>query len=64
MGLKMIKSVASSLTSKSLPQSNGINPDDLEEEGIRSLEAEASLDYLCNLFPVFCILLMCIPFSV
>ncbi|XP_057959403.1 L-arabinokinase-like [Malania oleifera] len=51
MGLKMIKSVASTVLSRSLPYANGINHDDLEEDGIELLETEASLGYLCNLSP-------------
>ena len=51
MGLKMIKSIAAAVLSRSFPSSNGINHDELEEEGEELLEAEASLDYLCNLSP-------------
>ncbi|KAJ4963559.1 hypothetical protein NE237_023498 [Protea cynaroides] len=59
MGRKMIKSMASLLLSRSLstdysPQivdSNGINSDEFEEDDCELLEAEASLDYLCNLSP-------------
>ncbi|XP_042495779.1 L-arabinokinase-like [Macadamia integrifolia] len=57
MGRKMIKSMASSLLSPSsstdyshqLVDSNGI--DEFEEGGVELVEAEASLDYLCNLPP-------------
>lgn len=49
MGRKIIKSVASELLSTS--SANGVTSDDLEEDGIELLEAEASLDYLCNLSP-------------
>lgn len=57
MGRKMIKSIASALLSRSLPGSSSpqvvdaINSDEFEEHGINLLEAEASLDYLCNLSP-------------
>lgn len=50
MGRKIIKSVASTLLSQSL-STNGMTPDDTEEDGVELLEAEASLDYLCNLPP-------------
>ncbi|OVA19272.1 GHMP kinase N-terminal domain [Macleaya cordata] len=56
MGRKMIKSIASSF-SRSLSganpsqQVNGINPEEFEEDSLELLEAEASLDYLCNLSP-------------
>ncbi|KAK9265993.1 hypothetical protein L1049_012493 [Liquidambar formosana] len=57
MGRKMIKSMASSLLSRSF--SNGgscqqvdqINSDEMEEDGRELLDAEASLNYLCNLSP-------------
>lgn len=51
MGLKMIKSVACSMLSRSLPSANGVNLEELEDDGVELLEAEASLDYLCNLSP-------------
>ena len=51
MGRKMIKSMASSILSPSASSANGGNPEELEDEGIDLLEAEASLDYLCNLSP-------------
>jgi L-arabinokinase len=47
MGRKIIKSTASAI----LSQSNGNNSDVLENDGTELLEAEASLDYLCNLSP-------------
>ncbi|KAI9191623.1 hypothetical protein LWI28_010997 [Acer negundo] len=50
MGRNMIKSLASD-KSKSVPSSNGTNSDDLEDYSVELLEAEASLDYLCNLSP-------------
>ncbi|KAK9983931.1 hypothetical protein SO802_033456 [Lithocarpus litseifolius] len=51
MGRKMIKSTASSILSRSLPNGDGLNLDDLEDVGVELLEDEASLDYLCNLSP-------------
>lgn len=51
MGRKMIKSIASSILSRSLSDANGFNLDELEDDGIELLKAEASLDYLCNLSP-------------
>ncbi|KVH95558.1 Galactokinase galactose-binding domain-containing protein [Cynara cardunculus var. scolymus] len=51
MGRKIIKSTASVMCSKSCPNGNGSNPDELEEHAIELLEDEASLDYLCNLTP-------------
>ncbi|EXC32767.1 hypothetical protein L484_019881 [Morus notabilis] len=51
MGRKMIKSIASSILSRSLPDANGFNLDEFEDDGIELLKAEASLDYLCNLSP-------------
>ncbi|KAL4603331.1 hypothetical protein ACB092_10G116300 [Castanea dentata] len=51
MGRKMIKSTASSILSRSLPNGDGLNLDDLEDVGVELLEDEASLDYLCNLTP-------------
>jgi L-arabinokinase len=51
MGRKMIKSIASSMLSQSLPSANGTNLDELEDDGVELLQAEASLDYLCNLSP-------------
>ncbi|XP_030947208.1 L-arabinokinase-like isoform X1 [Quercus lobata] len=51
MGRKMIKSTASSILSRSLPNGDGLNLDDLEDLGVELLEDEASLDYLCNLSP-------------
>lgn len=49
MGRKVIKSVASELLAQS--HANRASSDDLEEDGVELLEAEASLDYLCNLSP-------------
>ncbi|XP_026458266.1 L-arabinokinase-like [Papaver somniferum] len=56
MGRKMIKSIASSYCRSSSganppQQINGINPDDIEEDGFELFEDEASLNYLCNLSP-------------
>ena len=57
MGRKMIKSVASELLSLSPSSANpsqqmdGIHSDEFEEDSRELLEAEASLDYLCNLPP-------------
>ncbi|GKV37775.1 hypothetical protein SLEP1_g45765 [Rubroshorea leprosula] len=51
MGRKMIKSIASNMSSQPLSCANGATSDELEESGIELLEAEASLDYLCNLLP-------------
>ena len=50
MGLKMVKSIASTRLSQSFSSSNG-NADELEEDGVELLQTEASLDYLCNLSP-------------
>ncbi|CAK9182379.1 unnamed protein product [Ilex paraguariensis] len=51
MGRKIIGSTASTMLPQSVSIANGMNPDELEEEGTELLEAEASLDYLCNLSP-------------
>ncbi|KAF6167317.1 hypothetical protein GIB67_043178 [Kingdonia uniflora] len=57
MGQKMIKSAASVLLSYSsqngnpAQQLNGLNSEELEEDGTELLEYESSLDYLCNLSP-------------
>ena len=51
MGREMIKSIASSILSRSLPEANDLSIDELEDDGIELLKAEASLDYLCNLSP-------------
>ncbi|CAI0438813.1 unnamed protein product [Linum tenue] len=51
MGRKIIKSLASDVVSKSSDFSNGFIHDELEDDGVALLEAEASLDYLCNLTP-------------
>ncbi|XP_028113131.1 L-arabinokinase-like [Camellia sinensis] len=50
IGRKMIKSIASTMLSQSLSSANG-NIDELNEDGVELLRAEASLDYLCNLLP-------------
>ncbi|CAL5444787.1 unnamed protein product [Camellia sinensis] len=50
IGRKMIKSIASAMLSQSLSSANG-NIDELNEDGVELLQAEASLDYLCNLLP-------------
>ncbi|KAL7165814.1 hypothetical protein ACSBR2_036644 [Camellia fascicularis] len=50
IGRKMIKSTASTMLSQSLSSANG-NIDELNEDGVELLRAEASLDYLCNLLP-------------
>lgn len=51
MGRKMIKSIASSTLSRSLPTANGLIHDELEDHSVDLIKAEASLDYLCNLSP-------------
>ncbi|XP_068636633.1 L-arabinokinase-like [Aristolochia californica] len=57
MGRKIIKSMASTLLSSSKAGANGMQNgngaycDEFEEHGIELLEAESSLDYLCNLPP-------------
>ncbi|OWM89937.1 hypothetical protein CDL15_Pgr012574 [Punica granatum] len=52
MGREMIKSTASTKLSRSFSSTeNGLNPDEVEEDGVELLENEASLDYLCNLTP-------------
>ncbi|KAJ6732106.1 MEVALONATE KINASE/GALACTOKINASE [Salix purpurea] len=51
MGRKMIKSIASSTLSRSLPSANGLILDELEDDSVNLIKAEASLDYLCNLSP-------------
>ncbi|KAK9097576.1 hypothetical protein Sjap_023073 [Stephania japonica] len=51
MGRKMVKLIASSSTSENTLQQDGMNSDELEEDGVELLKAEASLDYLCNLPP-------------
>ncbi|XP_010535813.1 PREDICTED: L-arabinokinase [Tarenaya hassleriana] len=48
IGRTLIKSVASGLSSRSSPQ---FNSEEIEEESLGLIEAEASLDYLCNLPP-------------
>lgn len=51
MGRKMIKAIASTKLSQSLSTANGVSPDELDNDGLELLEAEAALDYLCNLTP-------------
>ncbi|KAF9660618.1 hypothetical protein SADUNF_SadunfUnG0008100 [Salix dunnii] len=51
MGRKMIKSIASSTLSRSQPSANGLIVDELEDDSVNLIKAEASLDYLCNLSP-------------
>ncbi|KAM7265408.1 hypothetical protein ACFE04_003091 [Oxalis oulophora] len=51
MGRKIIKSTASAILSNEITNSNGNSSDVLEDDGTELLEAEASLDYLCNLSP-------------
>ncbi|KAG9150524.1 hypothetical protein Leryth_010890 [Lithospermum erythrorhizon] len=50
MGRKIIQSVAAMSVSRSL-STDGICADDAEDVGFELLEAEASLDHLCNLSP-------------
>ncbi|KAF5726319.1 L-arabinokinase-like [Tripterygium wilfordii] len=51
MGRKIIKCTASDVLYRTLSIDNGINPDEMEDDGVQLLESEASLDYLCNLSP-------------
>lgn len=56
MGRKMIKSMASerlysSVSSRNSQKVEGINNDETDEKGMDLLEAEAAMDYLCNLSP-------------
>ena len=51
MGRTIIKCTASMIMSKSLSNSNGMNADELEDDGLELPKAEALLDYLCNLSP-------------
>ncbi|OMO61941.1 hypothetical protein CCACVL1_23123 [Corchorus capsularis] len=51
MGRAMIKAIASTTLSQSVSTANGVSPDELDNDGLELLEAEASLDYLCNLAP-------------
>ncbi|KAJ4822668.1 D-arabinose 1-dehydrogenase (NAD(P)(+)) [Turnera subulata] len=51
MGRKMIKSLASAVLSRSAPGGDGFAYDELEDDSVNLLKAEASLDYLCNLPP-------------
>ncbi|KAA3477832.1 L-arabinokinase-like [Gossypium australe] len=51
MGRKIIKATASTRLSQSISTANGASPDEVDNDGLELLEAEASLDYLCNLSP-------------
>ncbi|WOG85756.1 hypothetical protein DCAR_0104949 [Daucus carota subsp. sativus] len=51
MGREIIKSTASAKLCKFLSIANGTHTDELEEDSLEPLEAEKSLDYLCNLSP-------------
>ncbi|KAL0426699.1 UNVERIFIED_CONTAM: L-arabinokinase [Sesamum latifolium] len=51
MGRKMIKSMASKQLSSSQKKVEGMNNDETDEHGKDLLQAEAALDYLCNLSP-------------
>ncbi|RAL50445.1 hypothetical protein DM860_016912 [Cuscuta australis] len=51
MGREIIKSIASTCLSPSSSSNNGANHDEPEEYSMELLEAEGSLDYLCNLSP-------------
>ncbi|GMH12368.1 hypothetical protein Nepgr_014209 [Nepenthes gracilis] len=51
MGRKMIKYMASEVLSHSELSGDVTSPNDSEDSGCKLLEAEASLDYLCNLSP-------------
>lgn len=51
MGREIIKSTASEKLCKFLSIANGTNIDEEEEDSLEPLEAEKSLDYLCNLSP-------------
>ncbi|KAL4284310.1 hypothetical protein GQ457_16G000100 [Hibiscus cannabinus] len=51
MGREIIKAIASTRLSQSLSSANGVSPDESDNDGLELLEAEASLDYLCNLSP-------------
>ncbi|XP_017645683.1 L-arabinokinase-like [Gossypium arboreum] len=51
MGRKIIKATASTRLSQSMSTANGASPDEVDNDGLELLEAEASLDYLCNLSP-------------
>lgn len=50
MGREMIKSTASNKLTKALSVANGTHTDE-SEESAEPLEAEKSLEYLCNLSP-------------
>ncbi|KAK2983390.1 hypothetical protein RJ640_016014 [Escallonia rubra] len=51
MGRKMIKLAASAMLSPTPSSNNGMTTDELDDSSIELVEAEASLDYLCNLSP-------------
>lgn len=56
MGRKMIKSMASEKLSSYILSHNskkveGLNNDGKDENGMDLLEAEAAMDYLCNISP-------------
>ncbi|KAJ8766051.1 hypothetical protein K2173_020567 [Erythroxylum novogranatense] len=51
MGREIIKSIASTTSHSLVTIANGSMPDDLDDDGVELLKAEASLDYLCNLSP-------------
>ncbi|KAK3010230.1 hypothetical protein RJ639_010920 [Escallonia herrerae] len=51
MGQKMIKLAASAMLSPTPSSNNGMTTDELDDSSIELVEAEASLDYLCNLSP-------------
>ncbi|KAK1367624.1 L-arabinokinase [Heracleum sosnowskyi] len=51
MGREIIKSTAADELCKFLSVANGTNTDEVEEDSLEPLEAEKSLDYLCNLSP-------------
>lgn len=51
MGREIIKSTASSMLPVSSSIANGVNNYDSEGKSVELLQAESSLDYLCNLPP-------------
>ncbi|KAL8106975.1 L-arabinokinase-like [Apium graveolens] len=51
MGREIIKSTASAKLCQFISIANGTNTDEVEEDSLEPLEAEKSLDYLCNLSP-------------
>ncbi|KAH6798543.1 arabinose kinase [Perilla frutescens var. frutescens] len=56
MGRKMIKSLASEqlhsyITNRDLKKAGGLNNDEMDEDGRDLLEADAAMDYLCNISP-------------